>query len=170
VVEREIYVAIGSNVEPLRHVPASLAALEAVCGPLAHSPAYRSSPVGFEGPDFVNCVVRGRSAASPEALTAHFKSLEKLAGRRRAVPNSSRELDLDLILFGDEIIRRDDLTVPRADILRYAFVLRPLAELAPRAVHPETGRTFAWHWEHFEGECIALEPVALPDGHGARPR
>jgi len=161
--EQDIYIAIGSNVEPLRHIPAALAALDAVCGPLVCSPAYRSHPVGFEGPDFVNCVVRGRASQSPEELTARFKALEQLAGRRRRPPNSSRELDLDLALYGDAVIRREGITIPRPDVLGYAFVLRPLAELAPQARHPETGRSFAWHWEHFRGERIALERVALPD-------
>lgn len=161
--EAEVYVAAGSNVEPQRHLPAALAALAAAYGSVSCSPAYRSPPVGFAGPDFVNCVVRFRTATAPEDLVRHLKSLEARAGRRGTRANASRELDLDLILYGDAVINRNGLTVPRADILRYAFVLRPLAEFAPNAVHPQTGHTFAWHWAHFDGAPVALEPIVLQD-------
>lgn len=159
--EADVYVAVGSNVDPRRHLPAALAALSAAYGTVRRSPAYRSAPVGFDGPDFVNCVVHFRSTAAPEDLIRHLKSLEVLAGRHGAQTNASRELDLDLILYGDAVIAGDGVAIPRTDVLRYAFVLRPLAELAPNGVHPQTGRTFAWHWAHFEGESVRLEAVTL---------
>lgn len=162
--DADVYVAAGSNVAPQHHIPEALSALENAYGALQCSPAYRSAPVGFQGPDFVNCVVRFRTGRSPEALSGHLKSLEWHAGRRPNRANASRELDLDLILYGDAVIDRNGLAIPRDDILQYAFVLRPLAELAPDAVHPQTGRSFAWHWQHFQGEHSELEPVALHAG------
>lgn len=159
--DSDVYVAAGSNVEPDRHLPAAFSSLAAVYGPISCSRAYRSAPVGFEGPDFVNCVVRMRTGVSPEALIRHLKLLESHAGRRTDQENASRELDLDLILYGDAVIERNGMTIPRSDVLRYAFVLRPLAELAPDAIHPRTRRSFAWHWANFEGEPITLEPVTL---------
>ena len=157
--EREIYIAIGSNIEPERHVPAALAALDAAYGPLVCSSLYRSAPIGFSGPDFVNCVVRGRTDAAPAFLREHLKTLELLAGRAHSDKLITRELDLDLLLYGEELIEGDGFIIPRPDILDYAFVLRPLAEIAPAAVHPKTGRSFAWHWAHFEGEKVPLEPI-----------
>lgn len=159
--ESDVYIALGSNVEPERHIPSALAALTERYGALSRSPAYRSAPIGFDGPDFVNCIAGFRSETPPEDLIRHLKSLETLAGRRKERANASRELDLDLILYGDAVITREGLLIPRPDILRYPFVLRPLAELAPERVHPQTRRTFAWHWEHFAGEPAALEPFAL---------
>ncbi|MGH8162523.1 MAG: 2-amino-4-hydroxy-6-hydroxymethyldihydropteridine diphosphokinase [Gammaproteobacteria bacterium] len=159
--EHEIYLSIGSNIAPERHIPAALAALEAAYGPLVVSPWYRSAPVGFEGPDFINGVVRGRTGDGFARLRERLKRLERRAGRDQSKRLATRELDLDLLLFGDEIIEEDDFAIPRPDILEYAFVLRPLAEMAPEATHPATGRSFAWHWRHFMGEQIALESVSL---------
>lgn len=95
------------------------------------------------------------------ALVATLKTLEADAGRQTRATTGSRELDLDLLLYGDCVIREDGLVLPRPDVLEYAFVLRPLAELAPTLVHPVTGRTLAWHWDHFKGQAVALGPVAL---------
>lgn len=159
--EREIYIAVGSNVEPERRVPAALSALESSYGPIVRSTLYRSAPVGFEGPDFINCVVRGRTDSEFAALREHLKALERLAGRAHSGRLATRELDLDLILYGREVIENDGFVIPHPDILEYAFVLCPLAELAPEGVHPQTGRSFAWHWEHFEGERLPLHPVVL---------
>jgi 2-amino-4-hydroxy-6-hydroxymethyldihydropteridine diphosphokinase len=159
--ECEIYIAVGSNVEPERHIPEAVAALAEAFGPLVRSPAYRSAAIGFAGPDFVNCVVRGQTGRAPEFVVQHLKALEASSGRRRDGAVGSRELDLDLVLYGDEVISDPGFELPRPDVLRYAFVLRPLVEIAPDFVHPVTGRTLAWHWEHFNGERITLEPEAL---------
>ncbi len=161
--EIEAYIGIGSNIEPEAHVGRALTALEQSLWPIAISPLYRSPPVGFEGEEFINGVVRVTSRAGLDVLIETLKTLEKQSGRnRKASGMGSRELDLDLLLYGDSILRRDGLVLPRPDILRYPFVLRPLAELAPARLHPETGRTFAWHWEHFTGIPADLEPVTLP--------
>lgn len=161
--EVEAYIGVGSNIEPELHVANALAALQRSLGPIAVSPLYRSAPVGFEGDPFINGVVRATSRAGLDALIEELKSLERHSGRnRRGGGMGSRELDLDLLLYGESILYRDELALPRPDILRYPFVLRPLAELAPARLHPETGRTFAWHWKHFAGIPADLEPVTLP--------
>lgn len=169
--EESVYIGIGSNVEPERHVPEALADLEGACGPLVVSTLYRCEPLGLEGPDFINAVVGGRSAESPGALRNHLKWMEREAGRQRGARLAARELDLDLLLYDDLVVREDRLRIPRPDVLEYAFVLRPLAEIAPRAVHPETGRDFAWHWAHFQGRPLALRPVRLEGSamHAERP-
>lgn len=164
--ERDLYIALGSNIEPERHVPAALAALAEAYGPLSVSTLYRSAPVGFEGPDFVNGVARAQTAESLSNLREHLKTLERWAGRNHTQGLATRELDLDLLLFGEERIAADGIVLPRPDILEYAFVLRPLAEIAPEVRHPETGRSFAWHWRHFEGPPAALTPIEFESDAG----
>lgn len=159
--ERDVYVAVGSNVAPGRHIPAALAALAAAFAPLVCSTAYRSAAVGFEGADFVNCAVAGRTSLAPEAVLAELKALEDRMGRRRDGRIGPRELDLDLVLYGGEVIERPGLVIPRSDVLDYAFVLRPLAEIAPDFVHPLTGKSLGWHWRHFRGRPGELVPVDL---------
>lgn len=163
--EQDFYVAVGSNVAPERHLPDALRALEKAYAPFHCSSVYRSLPIGFEGPNFFNCAVRGRTTSTPEELTAQLKSLERQAGRRRLRTNASRELDLDLVLYGDEVIERESLVLPREDVLKYPFVLRPLVDLAPDLVHPLTGKTLSWHWRHFAGVSVSLEPVQLSASH-----
>ena len=162
------FIGVGSNIDPQRHIPDALRALRSRFGPIACSPAYRSPPLGFEGEDFINCAVRLHSGLGAAQLVACLKDLESKAGRRagRSAPGS-RELDLDLLLYGDRVIDREGIRLPRPDVLEYAFVLRPLADLAPGLVHPQTGRTLAWHWRHFTGEPVALAPVALDPAGGA---
>lgn len=159
--EVEAYIGVGSNINPQRHIPAALRALRTAFGTLDRSPAYQSPPLGFAGADFINCVVRIANRLDVVALIAKLKTLESSAGRQTRVTSRSRELDLDLLLYGDRIIHCDGIELPRPDVLEYAFVLRPLAELAPTFRHPLTGRNLAWHWEHFEGTAIALTPVTL---------
>ena len=155
------YIGVGSNIDPQHHVPVALRALRTTFGTLDRSPAYRSPPLGFEGADFINCVVRITGCLDVTALIAKLKALESSAGRQTRATSRSRELDLDLLLYGDGIIHRDGIALPRPDVLEYAFVLRPLAELAPAFPHPVTGRSLAWHWEHFAGAALALTPVTL---------
>ncbi len=157
--EVEAYIGVGSNIDPQRHIPAALQALRTTFGTLDRSPAYRSLPLSFEGADFINCVVRITSRLDVTALIADLKVLESSAGRQTRAASRSRELDLDLLLYGDGIIHRDGIALPRPDVLEYAFVLRPLAELAPAFRHPLTGHNLAWHWKHFEGVAITLTPA-----------
>ncbi|HYW77317.1 MAG TPA: 2-amino-4-hydroxy-6-hydroxymethyldihydropteridine diphosphokinase [Gammaproteobacteria bacterium] len=162
--EIEAYIGVGSNIEPELHIANVLAALEHRHGPIRTSPLYRSAPVGFEGPPFINGVILINSRLGLDALIEDLKGLERQSGRNHQSEGmGSRELDLDLLLYGESVVHRNDLVLPRPDILKYPFVLRPLAELAPTRLHPETGRSFAWHWEHFAGIPAELEPVTLPE-------
>jgi len=161
------YIGVGSNIAPERHVPTALDALRAAFGEIVCSPAYRSPPLGFEGSDFINCVVRIDSHLEVPDLIARLKTLESRAGRQTRTAPGSRELDLDLLLYDDRVIDLGAIRLPRPDVLDYAFVLRPLADLAPALVHPVTGRSLAWHWAHFEGDAVALTPVALDNLDGA---
>ena len=101
---------------------------------LAASRLYRSAPVAAAGPDYVNAVAELRTSLSAPALLDALQALEHAAGRQRPYPNAPRTLDLDLLLYGEARIDSARLTVPHPRWCQRAFVLRPLAELAPQRV------------------------------------
>lgn len=151
----DVYVGLGSNIEPEANLRGAVHRLGAELGPLECSSVYRSPPYGFSGDDFLNMVVRFSSAAGPAGVETVLTRLEDAAGRspERA---GSRTLDLDLLLYGARVDARARL--PRADVLEYPFVLAPLAELAPAARHPVTGRPLADAWA---GMAARGEPLTL---------
>lgn len=145
------YLSLGSNLEPERHLAAALDALRARFGALAISPVYRTPAVGFEGPEFLNLAVGLDTDLAPEPLDAWLHALEDAHGRRRDVPRfSSRTLDVDLVLYDDRVLRGPgNLELPRAELARHAFVLQPMADLAPDLVHPTLHVTLRELWrEH----------------------
>lgn len=156
------WLSLGSNQSPERHLPAALDELARAFGPLAVSPAYRSAAVGFDGPPFVNLAVGLDTTLDPVALDAWLHALEDRHGRRRDVPRfSSRTLDVDLVLYDDVVLRGPgNLELPRRDLVAQAFVLRPMAELAPDLVHPVLGRRLADLWRDFQGPRD-MQPIDL---------
>ena len=135
----EVFVGLGSNIEPVRNLRWALAALGREFGKLSCSSVYRSPAFGFAGPEFLNIVVGFDTSRDVDAVEAVLSALENERGRDAADRSGSRTLDLDLLLVGQRVdpARR----LPRADVLRYPFVLAPLAEIAPGLVHPVTGMT-----------------------------
>ncbi|WP_426270035.1 2-amino-4-hydroxy-6-hydroxymethyldihydropteridine diphosphokinase [Dyella kyungheensis] len=156
------YLSLGSNLEPLRYLRAALDELRARFGALTVSPAYRSRSVGFDGADFVNLAVGLDTDLSPEALNAWLHALEDRHGRRRDVPRySDRTLDVDIVLYDDLVLQGEGhLELPRKE-LRHAFVLRPIADIAPQLKHPVTGETMAALWSAFpaDSEPLVVEPL-----------
>ena len=157
------YLSLGSNLEPGRHLPAAVQALRARFGELLVSPCYRFPAVGYDGPDFLNAAAALRTDLDAHALNAWLHALEDAHGRDRSGPRySDRTLDIDIVLFDDLVIDGPGrLRLPRAD-LRHAFVLRPLAEIAPDIVEPVSGRTLAALWNDSSERGLAMEPVVLP--------
>lgn len=159
------YLSLGSNLQPQRHLRAALDELQARFGALKVSPAYRSRAVGFEGPDFVNLAVGLETELAPAALNDWLHALEDRHGRRRDVPRfSDRTLDVDIVLFGEAVIDGPGhLQVPRKE-LQHAFVLRPIADIAPQLRHPLDGRSMAQLWAAFpaEREPLVPEPLVWP--------
>ena len=133
------YVGLGAN---LGDAPAALRGAVQAIGALPGtqvlrcSALYRSAPVDATGPDFHNAVVAVRTTLAPEALLAGLQSIEAAAGRERPYRNAPRTLDLDILLFGDLVLGTPALTVPHPRMRERAFVLRPLAEIAPESVAP----------------------------------
>ena len=146
-----IYLGIGSNVNPAANLRLAVGELQRRFDRLAVSRVYRSPPLGFEGDDFLNAVVALDSDLSPDEVLRVMEEIHIAAGRRRDPSRAvSRTLDIDLLLYNELVLNRPGLQLPRSDVLRYNFVLRPLAELVPEVVHPVTGLSFAEHWRRFQ--------------------
>lgn len=141
--EHEVLLGLGANLgEPVRQLARAVAALGDEVRIAAVSSVYRSEPVGFaEQPDFCNVVVRGRTALGPLALLQRAKEVEAALGRRRTFRDAPRTIDIDVLAYGDRVMRTEALTLPHPRLHLRGFVLHPLAEIAPEWRHPVLGRT-----------------------------
>jgi 2-amino-4-hydroxy-6-hydroxymethyldihydropteridine diphosphokinase len=154
-----VYLSLGSNREPQRYLVAAIAALRERFGEITVSPAYRSKAVGFAGADFVNLAVGLDTDLSPSALNDWLHALEDRHDRRRDVPRySDRTLDLDIVFY-DALITQGSghLQIPREE-LKHAFVLRPIADIAPDFRHPVSGLSMAELWAAFPPGSEPLLP------------
>jgi len=155
-----IYLSLGSNIEPQRHICAALDALVEQFGELQISTVYESESVGFEGENFFNLVVGIYSDLGVGEISVILKAIENSNGRDRRQPRfSSRSLDIDILTVDDLTGVFDGVTLPRDEVLKNAFVLQPLAQLAPHKVHPVTGQSFAQHWQQYDKTEQQLWPV-----------
>lgn len=156
----EVFVGIGSNVAPDRNLAAGLRALASHFGVLRLSPVYRNRAVGFEGEDFLNMVVAFHTEDPVEEIAAALARIESANGRtRNEARYSARTLDLDLLLYGDLVIRTGELQLPREEVTHHAFVLKPLADLAGDLVHPVLGQSYAELWNQFDAGRHPLQRV-----------
>jgi len=157
------YLSLGSNLEPQAHLRAALVELRQRFGEIVVSPAYRFAAVGFAGPDFLNLAVGIETDLDASSLNDWLHALEDRQGRRRDVPRfSSRTLDIDIVLFGDQVIDGPGhLQVPRKE-LQESFVLQPLADIAPAAMHPTLKRTIAELWRAGAANGATGVAVQLP--------
>jgi 2-amino-4-hydroxy-6-hydroxymethyldihydropteridine diphosphokinase len=156
-----IYLGIGSNVRREANIAGALATLGGRFAPLTVSPVYEGPAVGFEGDRFYNLVVGFDTDVDLLGLHGVLAVLEERHGRRPEAPRyAPRPLDLDILLYGDRVLRVNGIEVPRRDILQYAFVLRPLADIAPDLRHPANGRRIADLWQAFDRASQPLSPVS----------
>lgn len=158
----KIYLGLGSNIEPLNNIAAGLQSLESLFSKLEQSPTYLAPPFGFVGDDFHNLVVSAETDLSIEQVVKVLRQIEFDHGRpEQAVKFSSRSLDIDLLLYGDYVGKVDGYKIPRSDIDKFDFVLRPLQDLAGDELHPVKGETFAELWSQMN---IKIErPLCLVD-------
>ncbi|KAA8978031.1 2-amino-4-hydroxy-6-hydroxymethyldihydropteridine diphosphokinase [Halospina sp. K52047b] len=146
-----VYISIGSNQNTVVNVRAALDALSARFGELAISSVYESEAVGFEGENFLNLVVALNTDEPVGPLAEWLKQVEDDNGRERNRPRfSSRTLDLDVLTYGALVGTIDGVELPRSEILSNAFVLQPLAEIAPDERHPVSGERYADLWQSYE--------------------
>lgn len=156
------YISLGSNIDPERNLRSAVEALRERFGAIRLSPVYRTTAVGFDGPDFLNAIVAIESDVHPFALNDWLHALEIAHGRdRRDKSYSNRTLDLDIIYFGKLVLEGPgDFMLPRPE-LRHAFVLKPLADIAPHFVDPVRGASLETLWESHPDRDNPPQEVAL---------
>lgn len=158
----EVYVGAGSNLEPEANLRSAILDLAATFGVLRLSPVYRTAAVGFDGPDFLNLVIGFDTDLSMAGVVAELERVEADHGRERTGQRfASRTLDLDLLLFGAHSTTEAGVTVPRDEIGKYAFVLKPLADLAGDLRVPGADSTVGELWSAFDATGQPLEPIGL---------
>lgn len=158
----EVYVAAGSNVDAERNLRLAAAELRREFGDVRFSAAYRNTAVGFEGEDFINFVAGFSTRLGVHDVVARLQRIEGLCGRARDAPKwAPRSMDLDILLYGDRVGDEPGLVLPRPDLLRRAYMLGPMAELAPALRHPTRGLPMLELWEAFDRGGHPMTPVEL---------
>ena len=155
-----IYISLGSNINREKNTRAGIVALKRAFGVLTLSSVYESESVGFEGDAFYNMVISCEVGSLVHDTNQILRDIEDANGRDRNGPKfSSRTLDLDLLLYDDLQLDEKGLKLPRGEILNNAFVLWPLAEIAPNLKHPETKTSYSELWAAFDKSRESLTPV-----------
>jgi 2-amino-4-hydroxy-6-hydroxymethyldihydropteridine diphosphokinase len=159
----QVYVAAGSNVEPERHMRRAVAELEREFPGARFSSWYRNRAAGFDGDDFINLVAGFSTELPVKTVLERLHAIESRCGRGRDAPRwAPRSMDLDVLLYGELLCELPELTLPRPDLLKRAYMLGPLAELAPEVRHPIAGLTIGELWQRFDREAHPLQRLALP--------
>ncbi len=164
-----VLLSLGSNLDPERHLREGVAALRARFGEVTVSPFYRMPAVGFDGPDFLNAGALLHTDLAPRALDDWLHALEDRHGRDRSGPRfGDRTLDIDIVYYGAKVSAAGERPrVPRPE-LAHAFVLMPLAKIAPDFVDPVQGRTLRDLWRAHPQHGTAFERVSA-SGSPSRP-
>jgi len=161
------WISIGSNQDRERSIRGAVQALRKRFGVLVLSSVYESEAVGFDGHPFYN-LVAGLDTNEPTAeVRTTLRSIEDQLGRVRGPDKfSPRTLDLDLLTYGDRVDLENRQELPRDEILRYAFVLGPLAEVAGDEIHPVVGHSYRQLWADFEPAKNTIKRVPFDFGIG----
>lgn len=155
-----VFIGVGSNRDREKHTRAGIRALKAEFRNVRISTIYENKAVGCDGADFYNFVAGCETGLGAHEVVRILRRIEDEYGRDRSTPYfPSITLDLDLLLYDDLVLADESFQLPRPDIGRYAFVLCPLAELAPDLRHPVSGRTYARLWSEFDRAGQELWPV-----------
>lgn len=155
-----VFVAAGSNIEPEKHLARAAREMQRRFADVRFSPWYRNEAVGFEGDDFINFVAGFTTDLSVHEVQKSVREIETLCGRPREAPKwAPRSMDLDILLYGDMVHEEPGLKLPRPDLLKRAFMLGPLADIAPEVVHPTLHVTIGELWRQFDQAAHPLTRV-----------
>ncbi len=162
---RDVYLSLGSNIDPKVNMRKALDLLAERFGSLRQSTVYQNKAVGFEGEDFLNMVVGFGTRVGLDEIKRICTEIEDECGRDRGTLKfAPRTLDIDLLMFGDTVLTRGDTLLPRPEILKFPFMLRPLAELAGDVRHPTLEYTLAQLWKELRSDGQGgheMTPVSL---------
>lgn len=157
-----VYLCLGSNLNKKNNIKSCLNYLKASFANIQLSPIYESASFGFIGNDFYNVVVKIETVFELTALKKWLINLEDLHGRDRNQPKySNRTLDIDILLFNEAIIETNEITIPRAEILTQAYVLKPLVDIAPDYIHPISVKSLSEHLNNISDKLNLLKPISL---------
>ena len=164
----EVYVAAGSNIEPERHMQQAVAELVRAFPGVRFSSWYRNRAVGFDGEDFINLAAGFSTALPVHAVLERLHAIEGRCGRGRDAPRwAPRSMDLDVLLYGELVCEEPGLKLPRPDLVKRAYMLGPLAEIAPQLRHPTAGLTIGELWRRFDQGEHPLERLVRAPLQGA---
>ena len=149
----DVYIGMGANVgDPRANLRLALSALKMHCDVIAVSSLYKTEPVGYVEQDwFLNAAVHVTTWRTPKQFLEALQAIEKRLGRQREIPNGPRTIDLDILVWDDDVIDGDGLTVPHPRMHERLFVMEPLAEIAPQLKIPGTEKTAAEWRESLRG-------------------
>ena len=157
-----IWVSIGSNIQPARHIRAAIRDLRHQFGTVTPSPVYQTPAAGFTGEDFYNLVAGFNTHLPLRTLQHHLRQIEADNGRVRTTEKfSARTLDIDVMLYGNQVSNDSDKPMPSPEILDYAFVLKPLADVIPQQKHPQRQISYQQLWADYPGDKTCLRPVQI---------
>jgi len=147
----QVWLGLGSNIDAELNIRAAVTALRRHYGELVISPVYESEAVGFQGNNFLNLVVGIQTDESIDELNQVLKKIKDDNGRSRSGEKfSSRSLDIDILTYGQHDLTEQGINIPRHEILTYAFVLKPLSDVAPDGLHPHLEMTYKRLWDGFD--------------------
>jgi 2-amino-4-hydroxy-6-hydroxymethyldihydropteridine diphosphokinase len=147
-----VILGLGSNIQPQVHLSRALVQLRSYFNYLELSPVYETQAVGFSGANFWNLIAGIQTDLPLEVIKNTLREIELQLGRAPDAQKwSDRCIDIDILMFGTYCGVTSVGYLPRVDILRFAYVLAPLADVYPDVCHAETGCTFAEHWRDFTG-------------------
>jgi len=138
-VNQTIYLSIGTNIENrIKNIETAIEHLKKILSIEKESSIYETEPVGYKNQaNFLNLVIKAKTKNSPTRLLQKLKSIEKKMGRIKKFKDGPRVIDLDILFYEKKIIEIDYLTIPHSELHKRNFVLKPLAEIEPRLIHPK---------------------------------
>ena len=156
----KVFLGLGSNIQREENIASGLQALAQQFDVVRTSPVYESEPVGFEGDAFYNLVMQVETLLPVKEVQLILRKIEHDHGRGFDVKGPGpRALDIDILLYDDLVGHFDGVTLPREEILLNAFVLWPLAEIAPADIHPLLQKSYAGLWSEYDKTRQVISPV-----------
>lgn len=154
-------ISLGSNFEAKKNLKIAIEELQKKFSDIKISNSYKTKPVGLVAQDFINLVVLVNTQVSIEDFFTICKDIEKLVPPHKSTGAYRRSLDLDILIFGDFCDSYQNHKLPRPDLLKHNFALRPLAEIYPEGILPTKGKSFAQLWVEFKDETQTMQPISL---------